>query len=51
MRELERRPTELLVASDNLRKLIIENPGLPLLVFAGADCNSGDYSYTTCSSC
>lgn len=51
MRELERRPTELLVASDNLRKLIIENPGLPLLVFAGDDCNSGNYSYMTCSSC
>lgn len=35
MLEREKRPTSLLTASDELRKLIIENPGVPLLVFAG----------------
>ena len=51
MKELERRPTKLLTASDELRRLIIENPDLPLLIFAGEDANPGDYSYTSCSSC
>lgn len=51
MLEREKRPTSLLTASDELRKLIIENPGVPLLVFAGEDCNTGDYCYTSCSSC
>ena len=44
MKELEQRPTGILTATDELRKLIVENPGLPLLVFAGEDCNSGDWS-------
>lgn len=51
MTEFERKPTTLLTASDELRQLIIDNPGLPLLVFAGEDCNSGDWSYMSCSSC
>ena len=51
MLERERRPTSLLTASDELRKLVIENPDLPLLIFAGEDCNTGDYCYTTCSDC
>lgn len=46
--ELERRPTDLLHAADELRKLLIENPDLPLLVFAGEDCNTGDYSFMSC---
>jgi len=48
MTEFERRPTTLLHASDELRQLLVDNPGLPLLVFAGEDCNSGDYSYMSC---
>lgn len=28
-----------------LRKLILENPELPLLIFASEDANNGDYSY------
>lgn len=28
-----------------LRKLIIENPDLPLIVFCGDECNDGDYCY------
>lgn len=51
MKELEKRPTGILTATDELRKLIVENPGLPLLVFAGEDCNSGDWSYMSCSHC
>ena len=51
MTDFERRPTKLLTASDELRQLIIDNPGLPLLVFAGEDANCGDWSYMSCSSC
>ena len=51
MLERERRPTSLLTATDELRQLVIDNPGVPLLVFAGTDCNSGDYCYMSCSSC
>lgn len=29
-----------------LRKMIVDNPTLPLLVFANEDANSGDYSWT-----
>lgn len=41
--------TGLLQSTAELRKLIIENPDLPLLVFAGEDANSGDWSYMSCS--
>jgi hypothetical protein len=39
----------LLNSAEELRKLIIENPSLTLLVFAGENCNSGDYNYMSCS--
>lgn len=45
----ERRPTGLLHTADELRQLIRNNPTLPLLVFAGEEANSGDYSYMSCS--
>jgi hypothetical protein len=48
--EKDKKPTGLLHSGDELRQLIIDNPGLPLLVFAGEDANSGDYSYMSCSS-
>lgn len=32
-----------------LRKMILENPDLPLLVFAGEESNSGDFSWTCCT--
>lgn len=37
-------------ATDELRQLIIDNPGLPLLVMAGPEVYSDDYSpgYTLC---
>ena len=39
---------EILHETEALKKLIIENPDLPLLVFAGEDANIGDYSYMCC---
>ena len=45
----KKKPTGLLNSTDELRTLLIEHPDLPLLVFAGEDCNSGDYSYMSCS--
>ena len=51
MMEQEKRPTSLLTATDELRQLIIDNPDVPMLVFASEDCNSGDYSYMCCGGC
>ena len=39
----------LLKNTEELRKLILENPELPLVVFAGQDANIGDYSMVACS--
>lgn len=50
MTQDERKPTGILNSAEELRKLILDNPGLPLLVFAGEDANAGgDYSYMSCS--
>lgn len=40
-----------LYATDELRQLIIDNPGLPLMVLAGPDAFSDDYSpgWTLCN--
>ena len=51
MMEYEKRPTGLLTATDELRKLILENPDLPMLVFAGEDCNRGEWCYESCGDC
>lgn len=48
MYKKERVSTGLLNATQELRKLIIDYPDLPLLVFAGQDANCADYSYTSC---
>lgn len=46
----ERKPTGLIHSAEELRKLIIDNPTLPLIVFAGEEANSGgDYMYSSCS--
>lgn len=45
----ERKPTGLLHSSDELKRLITENPDLPILVFAGEYANNGDYPYMSCS--
>lgn len=46
----EQKPTGILSSAEELRQLVIDNPGLPLLVFAGEEANcGGDYSYMSCS--
>lgn len=37
----------MLKSSEELRKLIIENPNLPILTFVSDDANSRDYQYVT----
>lgn len=49
MTNKERKPSGLLHSADELKQLIVENPDLPIVVFAGDDANIGDYSYTSCS--
>jgi hypothetical protein len=49
MNDYEKKKTGLLHSTDELRQLLIDHPDLPLLVLAGEDCNSGDYSYMSCS--
>lgn len=39
MKDSEHIATGLLTAADGLRQLILDNTGLPLLVFAGEDAN------------
>lgn len=36
-------------STEVLRKMILENPDLPLLVFAGEEANGGDYSWMCCT--
>ena len=50
MRETEKFPTFNLHNTDMLKKLIRENPELPIVVIANEDANSGDYAYMFCSS-
>lgn len=46
----ERRPTGIVNSAMELRQLIIDNPDLPMVVFAGEDANAGgDYMYSACS--
>lgn len=35
--------------SDELKKLILENPDLPIVVLAGEDANIGDFSWMFCT--
>ena len=44
-------PSGLLSSTDELRKLILENPGVPLLVFAAEDCNRGEWGWEACPVC
>lgn len=39
----------LVKETDELRKLILENPDLPIVVLVGQDVNCGDYWWTYCS--
>ena len=45
MKELEKRVTDPVHETDELRKLLIENPGVPLVIFAGEYASLGDYAY------
>lgn len=45
----ERKPTGLLHSTDELKQLIVENPDLPIVVFAGDSANNGDYGFMSCS--
>ena len=36
--------------SDELKKLILENPDLPIVVLVGEESNGGDYPWVFCSS-
>ena len=40
----------LLHLTDNLRKLITENPELPLIIFCGEEANNGAYYWMGCGS-
>lgn len=42
-------PLDLTTNTDKLKELISANPDLPIVVFAGEDANSGDYTSTYCS--
>lgn len=51
MTQEERNSTGILSSAQELRQLVIDNPDLPLLVFAGEEANcGGDYSLMSCSS-
>lgn len=39
----------LIKETGELRKLILENPDLPIVVLAGQDATCGDYGWTYCS--
>lgn len=49
MKPFEKLTPNILNDSTELRKLIAENPDLPILCFAGSDCNNGEFSYMCCS--
>lgn len=40
----------LIKETDELKKFILENPDLPIVVLAGQDANNGDYGWMFCSS-
>lgn len=43
------RSYELSKKSDELKKLILENPDLPIVVLAGEEANCGDHNWMFCS--
>lgn len=49
MLDREKQPTGLMHSGEQLRKLLIEHPDLPLLVFAKDSANSGDYYAMSCT--
>ncbi len=49
MLDREKKPTGLMHSGEQLRKLLIEHPDLPLIVFAKDSANSGDYYAMSCT--
>ena len=49
MRAKMRELTYLTKSTEELKKLIAENPDLPIVVLASEDANCGDYSWMYCS--
>ena len=49
MTNKKRKQTGLLHSTDELKRLILGNPELPILVLAGDNANIGDYGYMSCS--
>lgn len=50
MKETEKRSTGLLQGNGKIRKLILDNPDLPLVFLATEDANIGDYQTMFCYS-
>lgn len=49
MLDREKQPTGLMHSGEQLRKLLLEYPELPLIVFAEEDANNGDYPWISCT--
>ena len=49
MKETEKRPTGIVMNNAEIRKLILENPDLPIVFQANDDANNGDYTYMFCT--
>ena len=48
MLDREKQPTGLMHSGEQLRKLLLEYPELPVIVFANDSANSGDYACMSC---
>lgn len=50
IQESEKKPTHLLMKAETIRKMIAENPELPLIFIVTEEANNGDYSsvFTDC---
>lgn len=49
MKENEKRQTGIVMNNAEIRKLILENPDLPLVFKANEDANNGEYPYMFCT--
>lgn len=49
MLDREKQPTGLMHSGEQLRKLLLEYPELPVIVFANDSANSGDYAWMSCT--
>ena len=49
MKENEKCPTGIVMNNAEIRKLILENPDLPIVFRANDEANNGDYTYMFCT--